>query len=105
MQNFASINGNGNFVLRLNSTVAQSIYFTSDKKDAITFDLGALAAPGSQFASYFTPGKSLNISIALQNFTPNAGETSDFRVNYAFAFNYYDTTPVTVSSVLNFTVQ
>jgi hypothetical protein len=29
----------------------------------------------------------------------------DFRVNYAFAFNYYDKAPESVSSVLGFSVK
>jgi hypothetical protein len=41
----------------------------------------------------------------LQNFTANAGETQDFRVNYAFSLAYYDTTPESKSSVLALTVK
>jgi hypothetical protein len=56
------------------------------------------------FAETFKAGKALNISIGLENFVANPGETKDFRVNYAFSFNYFDTTPETVSSVLGYTV-
>lgn len=105
MQNFASINGQGQFVLRLNSKVAQTIAFTSDKKDAIMFDFASLAAPGSKFAPLFAPGQAMNVSIALENFVANQGETMDFKVNYAFAFNYYDTTPEAVSSILSYQVK
>jgi hypothetical protein len=93
MQNFASINGQGNFVLRLNGVVAQTISFTSEKKDAINFDFAKLMT-SQQFGSYFAAGKTIKIGIALENFQPNKGETKDFRVNYAFAFNYYDVTPM-----------
>ena len=44
------------------------------------------------------------MNIALDSFVPNAGETKDFRVNYAFSFNYYDQSPVATSGVLGFTV-
>lgn len=103
MQNFASINGNGRFVLTLNGTEAQSISFTSEKKDAIMFDFASLST-STEFEKFFLPGVSVLIGITLQDYEPNNGETKDFRVNYAFAFNYYDTTPESVSSVLNYTV-
>ncbi len=32
------------------------------------------------------------------------GETEDFKVNYAFAYDYFDTTPTKNSSVINFRV-
>jgi len=103
MQNFASINGKGNFVLRLNGQVAQTISFTSDKKDAISFDLTSLMR-SDKFKALFTAGKTVDINIALENYQANPGETKDFRVNYAFTFNYYDSTPQSVSSVLGFEV-
>jgi len=56
------------------------------------------------FVDAFNPGSSLKIEIGLENFTPADGEIKDFRVNYAFSFNYYDTTPESVPSVLGFTV-
>ena len=74
MENFASLNGNGTFVLRLNNTVAQSIAFTSDKRDVIMFNFTALMAD-SKFKQYFEAGKSLNVSIAIEDFQINAGET------------------------------
>jgi hypothetical protein len=103
MQNFASINGKGNFVLRLNGQVAQTISFTSDKKDAIFFDLTSLMR-NDKYKALFTAGKTVDINIALENYQANPGETKDFRVNYAFAFNYYDSNPLSASSVLGFSV-
>ena len=105
MQNFASLNGNGTFVLTLNNTVAQAIKFTSAQKASIQFDFTALAAPGSAFANFFVPGSTFTVGIALVDFTPNVNETKDFRVNYAFNYNYYDVTPLATSSVLNFAVK
>jgi hypothetical protein len=90
MQNFASINGDGSFVLRINSIVAQSIRFTQDKKDAIAFDWESIVK-NPAFKNYFTPGQVLNIDITLEDFVLGKDESKDFRVNYAFAFNYYDT--------------
>jgi hypothetical protein len=58
-----------------------------------------------KFADLLTPGKCVNVSIALENFQLAKGETKDFRVNYAFAFNYYDTTPESFTSVLGFSVK
>jgi len=103
MQNFASINGKGNFVLRLNGQVAQTISFTAEKKDAINFDLVPFFTKDG-FKGFFDIGKTVNINIALENYQANPGETKDFRVNYAFTFNYYDSTPQSVSSVLGFEV-
>ena len=58
-----------------------------------------------KFASYFKPGRGLSINIALENFKASPGEMKDFRVNYAFSFNYYDQTPESVgNSVLGFSV-
>jgi hypothetical protein len=58
-----------------------------------------------KFADLFKPGRGLSINIALENFKASPGETKDFRVNYAFSFNFYDQTPESVaSSVLGFTV-
>lgn len=104
MENFASLNGNGAFTLRLNKVVAQQIFFTSERREAIVFDFAALMAD-SRFKAFFNPGSTLNIDIALENFVPNRGENKDFRVNYAFDFKYYDVTPESANSVLNFTVQ
>jgi hypothetical protein len=53
------------------------------------FDFNSLIT-SKQFSSYFAPGRSLNIAINLENFTMNPGEAKDFRVNYAFTFDYYD---------------
>jgi hypothetical protein len=103
MENFANLNGNGNFVLRLNDKVAQTISFTPQTKEVIEFDFAALMK-NTSFASEFRTGRSLKISIGLENFVEAPGETKDFRVNYAFAFNYFDTKPESVSSVLGFTV-
>lgn len=104
MQNFASINGNGKFTLKLNDTLAQTIEFTSDKKDAIVFDFAALAR-SADFGKFFIPGREVRVEIALADgFTPNKGETKDFRVNYAFDFKYYDVSPEAVSSVLGYSV-
>lgn len=44
MQNFASINGEGNFVLRLNGEVAQTISFTPEKKEVIEFNFDEIFA-------------------------------------------------------------
>lgn len=65
MQNFASINGKGDFVLRLNGTAVQTVTFTSDKKDAIMFDFAKLMSDQPQ---YFKAGRDLQISISLENF-------------------------------------
>ncbi len=59
----------------------------------------------TKFADVLKPGKGVNISIGLENFQLAKGETKDFRANYAFAFNYYDNTPESVTSVLGFTVK
>ena len=103
MENFANLNGNGNFVLRLNDQVAQTISFTPKSKEAIEFDFSALMK-NPLFADTFKAGRSVKISIGLENFVPTPGETKDFRVNYAFSLNYFDTTPESVSSVLGYTV-
>ena len=101
MQNFASINGQGDFVLRLNGTAVQTIVFTSDKKDAILFDFAKLLREQPQ---YFKPGRELKLSISLENFQVDPNESKDFKVNYAFTFNYYDTTPIATSTVIAYNV-
>jgi|LauGreDrversion4_2_1035121.scaffolds.fasta_scaffold289098_2 hypothetical protein len=67
MENFANLNGNGNFVLRLNDQVAQTISFTPKTKDAIEFDFSVLMT-NPKFADSFRNGRSLKISIGLENF-------------------------------------
>ena len=54
--------------------------------------------------TYFQAGRALNLSLSLVNFTMNAGENKDFRVNYAFAFKYYDQSPLSQPSVIGFNV-
>ncbi|CDW84292.1 a-macroglobulin complement component [Stylonychia lemnae] len=103
MKNFASINGDGQFVLRVNNTVAQTIQFTADKKDAIEFDFTSILSD-SKFASLKTPNSSVSISLSLENFNQQKGETSDFKVNYAFTYSYFDLNPVAASTVLSFDV-
>lgn len=44
----------------------------------------------AQMKGILSAGKSVNVSLSLVNFTSNKGESKDFRVNYAFSFNYYD---------------
>ncbi len=105
MQNFANLNGDGTFALRINGQVVQSISFTPKSKEAIEFDFASIMT-NSKFSGFFKPGRKLNISISLDNFKPAPGETRDFRVNYAFSFNYYDQTPESSSnSVLGFTIK
>jgi hypothetical protein len=53
----------------------------------------------------FKLGRHMNISVALEEFAQNEGETKDFRVNYVFSFTYYDQTPLLQSNVLGFSVQ
>lgn len=55
MANFASINGDGAFVLKINQQVAQTIKFSADHQDAIQFDFASIMQ-NTQFASYFTSG-------------------------------------------------
>lgn len=105
MQNFANLNGDGTFALRINGQVVQSISFTPKSKEAIEFDFASIMT-NSKFSGFFKPGRKLNISISLDNFKPAPGENRDFRVNYAFSFNYYDQTPESSSnSVLGFTIK
>jgi hypothetical protein len=103
MQNFASINGKGDFVLRLNNQVVQTISFTSENREAIQFDFPSIQR-NPRFSNLFLPGRSLNVSISLENFVANQGENKDFRVNYAFSFNYFDQLPISASRVLGFNV-
>ena len=43
--------------------------------------------------------------LALEQFVANAGETKDFRINYAFSFNYYDQSPQSSANpVLQFNI-
>ena len=102
MQNFANLNGNGDFVLRLNGLQAQKISFTPDTRELIEFDFDKIMR---ESAFLFQTNTTLNITIALENFVLREGEKKDFRVNFAFTFNYYDTRPESMSSVLGFAVQ
>ena len=54
--------------------------------------------------TYFQAGRALNLSLSLVNFTMNAGENKDFRVNFAFTFKYYDQSPLSQPSVIGFNV-
>jgi len=54
MKNFASLNGNGDFVLRINNVVAKTISFTADDKEAIEFDFNSILSQ-SQFSALITP--------------------------------------------------
>ena len=103
MSNFVSINGNGNFVLRINDTVVQTISFTPEKKDSISFNFDTIRA-NNEFSKFFVPGQTLNLKISLENFVLASGQSEDFKVSYAFAFNYYDSTPLATSSNLAFSV-
>lgn len=56
------------------------------------------------FTSLLAGGSKLNFTVALENFDMAQGETEDFKVNYAFVYDYFDTTPIAESSVLKFQV-
>ena len=103
MENYASLNGNGSFVLSVNGVAAQRIFFTSDNQQAIQFDIASIAS-SKNFNSMFTSGKTVQLSVALQNFTIDSGETEDFKVQYAFSFQYFDTQPIGTSKTLQYSV-
>lgn len=90
MKNFTEINGDGIFVLRLNGQKVQSIKFNSTYRDTIQFDFNAIR---KSFPNLLSKGATLNASLSLEEFVANPGETKDFKINYAFTFNYYDITP------------
>ena len=46
----------------------------------------------------------MNVSLALENFTMSPGETQDFKVTYAFTYDYFDTTPLEPSSTIGYKV-
>jgi hypothetical protein len=50
------------------------------------------------------PGSSIAFTVTLEDFTIGTGETQDFKVNYAFTYRYFDTTPIAPSSTLGFKV-
>jgi len=56
------------------------------------------------FSNMFKPGSSITVSISLEDFHLRDGEKEDFKVSYAFAFNYFDTTPLSSSSAVQLTV-
>ncbi len=90
MKNFTEINGDGMFVLRLNNQKVQTIKFNSTNREVIQFDFDAIR---KNYPNLLTKGQTLNVSLALEEFVPNKGENKDFKINYAFSFNYYDITP------------
>ena len=44
-----------------------------------------------KFKNLLTPGATVSAKLALENFNLKAGETQDFKINYAFTYDYYDT--------------
>jgi hypothetical protein len=90
MKNFTEINGDGKFVLRLNGQKVQSIKFNSTMRESIQFDFEAIK---KDYPNLLVKGSNLLANLSLEDFVPNKGETKDFKINYAFSFNYYDTTP------------
>ena len=90
MKNFTEINGDGKFVLRLNGQKVQTIKFNSTYRENIQFDFTAIR---KSFPNLLSKGVTVNASLALEEFVANTGETKDFKINYAFTFNYYDITP------------
>jgi hypothetical protein len=54
MNNYNSINGQGNFVLYVNGIQAQSIAFSEEDKEAINFDISEFIA--DHLEDIFAPG-------------------------------------------------
>ena len=67
MKDSISINGIGNFTLRLNNTIVQKISFTNDTKEAIEFDFNQIVK-NTTFAKLLKPGQNVNVSISLEDF-------------------------------------
>jgi hypothetical protein len=89
MKDFVNINGNGDFVLRVNGRVAQRKSFTPQEKSAIVFDLGDYISNSSD--RKFAPGSNVSFSLSIENFT-NANETlkDDFKLSYSMQVDYHD---------------
>ena len=102
MKEFTQINGQGQFVLYLNGRSVQSISFDSENKEAIAFDFDAIKQNNTDL---FAKNRTVQARLALEQFVANAGETKDFRINYAFSFNYYDQSPQSSANpVLQFNI-
>ncbi|CDW79846.1 a-macroglobulin complement component [Stylonychia lemnae] len=103
MKNSPTINGDGQFVLRINDTAAQTIQFTPKLKESIEFDFNNIISD-PRFTALITPGSTVKVTLSLENFKQRAGETSDFKVNFAFMYSYSDLNPAPASKALSYDV-
>jgi len=90
MNNFNSINGEGDFVLYVNGIQAQSISFSSEDKEAITFNISEFIA--EHLEDIFAAGNEVTFLLTIENYE-NGGDEEGFKVSYSLNLKYYDLTP------------
>mmetsp|Transcript_19520 Transcript_19520/g.14215 ORF Transcript_19520/g.14215 Transcript_19520/m.14215 type:complete len:127 (-) Transcript_19520:14-394(-) len=103
MNNFVSINGEGDFVLYINDKEVERISFSEESREAIKFDLKEYVAANPKT---FAPGSKLSIELAIENFSRTKNDNDeDFQMAYSISSNYFDTEPDGASSDLKFAVK
>jgi hypothetical protein len=103
MKDFVNINGDGDFVLRVNGRIAQTKSFSPEEKSAIIFDLGEYIASNSN--DTFAPGSDVTFTLSIENFV-NTNETleEDFKLSFSMQADYHNTRPPTTDALLEFEV-
>jgi len=99
MNEFVSLNGEGDFVFYVADEEASRFHFDGTQKEAIEFDLKDFLEENQNLLEH---GKTITFRLALENVE---GARNDYKLSSAITVKYYDENPPSASNKINFAVE